>query len=109
MIAAVSDWKTRTSRPGVTSSRPAPGRLEGNNFMRRPGCEVLMLLVPKVAVDVAALDQLGMAADVVDLAALQHEDRVRVDQRRQPMRDDDHCPSFGDTRQIGIDDGLALG
>src|SRR5580700_1823893 len=81
-ISAVSDWKMRTSRPVSSSSRA--GRTEGNNFMRRPGQEVLVLLMPEVAVDVAALDEVGMRADVVDLAALEHEDRVGPDQRGQP-------------------------
>ena len=63
------------------SNSSLAGRAERNNFMRRPGGEVLMLLVPEVAVDVAALDELGVAADVVDRAAFQHEDRVGRDQR----------------------------
>jgi hypothetical protein len=68
-----------------------------------------MLLTPEIAVDVATLDQLGMAADVVDLAALQHEDRVGIDQRREPVRDDDQCTAVGDAIDVGVDDGLALG
>src|SRR5579863_4572312 len=82
-ISAVSDWKTRTVWSGTSRSGPA-GWLERNNFMRRPGSEMLVLLVPEIAVDVATLDQLGVRPDVVDLAALQNHDRVGIDQRRQP-------------------------
>jgi len=44
---------------------------------------VLVLLVPEIAIDVAALEELGMRPNVVYLAALEHEDRVGRDQRRQ--------------------------
>src|ERR1700722_4099194 len=106
--SAVSDWKIRTWRPGAASSSFA-GWAERNNFMRRPGgCEVLVLLVPQIAVDVAAVDELAMGADVVDLAAFEHEDRVGVHQRRQPVRHYDQRAALGDPHQVGVDDRLAL-
>jgi len=65
--------------------------------MRRPGYEVLMLLVPEVAVDVAAFDEVGMAPDVVDLAALEDEDRIAL------TSDDSRCErsSSSDPRRFG--------
>src|SRR5580704_13351183 len=106
-ISAVSDWKMRTSRsaPGLGAAR----RAERNNFMRRPGQEVLVLLVPKIAVDVAALDQRCVRTDVVDPPAFEHEDRIGRDQRGQPVRNDDQRAALGDAHQIGVDDRLALG
>src|SRR5580658_1034713 len=106
-ISAVSDWKMRTARsaPGLGAAR----RTERNNVMRRPGEEVLVLLVPKIAVDVAALDQRAVRTDVVDPPAFEHEDRIGRDQRGQPVRNDDQRAALGDAHQIGVDDRLALG
>jgi hypothetical protein len=50
-----------------------------------------------------------MAADVVDLAALQHHDRIRGHQHGKPMRDADDGTVLGYAHEIGVDDRLALG
>src|SRR5258708_2173439 len=78
-IAADSDWNSRTRLSGGGSRRRA--RAERNDLMGRPRQEVAVLLVPQGAVDVAAFEQLVVPPDVVDPAALEHEDRVGGDQR----------------------------
>ena len=57
----------------------------------------------------AARDELVVAADIGDLAALDHQDRVGVDQRRQAVGDDDDGASLGDLPQVLPDDRLAVG
>jgi len=71
--------------------------------MRRPGYEVLMLLVPEVAVDVAAFDEVGMAPDVVDLAALA---RTRI--ASALTSDDSRCETIIIVRPSAIRARLAL-
>ena len=70
--------------------------------MRRPGLEVLVLLVPQPAVDVAALEQLVVRADIVDPAALEHEDRVGR------TSDDRRCEMMISVRPSAMRSRLAL-
>ena len=77
--------------------------------MRRPWLEMLVLLMPEPAIDIAALEELVVAADVVNPAPVEHEDSIRGYQHRQTVRDDDEGAGFGDAQQIGVDDGLAFG
>src|SRR6516164_9739913 len=76
--------------------------------MRRPWLEMLVLLMPEPAIDIAALEELVVAADVVDPAPVEHEDSVRGYQHRQTVRDDDEGAAFGDAQQIGVDNRLAF-
>jgi len=62
-----------------------------------------------MAVDVAAGQQVGMRAVVVQLPLLQHEDLVAIHQARETVRNDDHRPSVGDAQQVAVDDAFALG
>ena len=62
-------------RRGVTARRS--GEAEQAHAIG-PGLEMPVLLVPEPAIDVAAVEQLLVRADVVDAAALEHEDRVGV-------------------------------
>ena len=68
-----------------------------------------VLQVPQPGIDVAALEQFGVAPDVVNRAAFEHEDLVRRHQRGQAVRDDDQGAVPGDAQQIGVDDRLAVG
>src|SRR5271166_3620813 len=76
--------------------------------MKRPWLEMLVLLVPEPAIDIAALEQLVVPADVVDPAAVEHEDRIGRHQHRQAVREDDEGAGFGNAQQIGVDDRLAF-
>src|SRR5216684_3837413 len=106
MIAATSDSKAligavMRSRCRYGSSPPIrPLRLggmdDGNWAMGLAWIDMTVLLVPHVAVDVAALHQLGVGADVVDLALLHDEDGVGGDQHREAVRDADDGASLGD-------------
>src|SRR4029077_21263724 len=77
--------------------------------MKRPWLEMLGLLMPEPAIDVAALEQLDMPADVVDPAAVEHENRVGAHQRRQAVRDDEEGALFGDAQHIGVYDPFVFG
>jgi hypothetical protein len=68
-----------------------------------------VLLLPQTGVDVATFKQFVVAADVVDAAAFEHEDRIRGDQRRQPVRNNDQSAPLRDAQQVGVDDRLAVG
>ena len=50
-----------------------------------------------------------MTADIGDLAAFDDEDRVGIDKRGQPMRNDDDGAPLGDLAQVLPDDRLAVG
>src|SRR5947207_9004 len=100
MISAVSDWNRRTILSGEASLCCVWA--ERNDLMRcRPGMKMTVLQVPEPGVDVAALQQLFVRADVIHGAAFQNEDVVGHDQRRQAMRDDDQRPPLRDAQQIG--------
>src|SRR5436305_2190944 len=75
---------------------------------RRPGSEVPVLLMPEAAVDVAAVEQFLVRADVVNAAALEDEDRIRIHQRGEAVRDDDEGAALRDAQQVGVDDRLAV-
>ena len=68
-----------------------------------------MLLVPEAAVDVAAVEQFLVRADVVNAAALEDEDRIRIHQRGEAVRDDNQGAALRDAQQVGVDDRLAVG
>src|SRR5882757_5109189 len=72
------------------------GMDDGNWAMGHAWIDMTVLLVPHVAVDVAALHQLVVGADVVNLALLHHQDGVRRDQHREAVRDADDGASLGD-------------
>src|SRR5690242_248551 len=77
MISPVSDWNSRTSWSGgvLLGSK----RAERNDFMRvRSGVQVPVLQVPQPGIDVTALEQFGVGADVVDLAALDADSEAIV-------------------------------
>src|SRR6202043_1890693 len=106
-VSSESDWKSRTGFSGPALLRR--GR-ERNDFMRRrPGDEVPVLLVPEPAVDVAAVKQFVVRADVVNPSAFEDEDRVGVHQREKAVRDDDQGAALRDAQQVGVDDRLAVG
>src|SRR6267378_1866699 len=63
---------------------------------------VLVLLLPQLAIDGAALEHLLVGADVGDLALVEDEDLVAIDQRRQPVRDDDHRPPLGHAQEVCV-------
>src|SRR5207237_4511980 len=97
---------SRTSWTGAVSLRSARER---NDFMRRrPGNEVPVLLMPKAAVDVAAVEQFLVRADVVNAAALEDEDRIRIHQRGEAVRDNNQGAALRDAQQVGVDDRLAV-
>src|SRR5215213_217796 len=73
------------------------------------GGQMAVLQMPEVGVDIAAFEQFLMRAAGVYGAAFENEDLVRVDQRRQAMRDHDQRASLRDFHQIGVDDRLAVG
>ncbi len=59
--------------------------------IRGEGCLAprrLLLARPHGGVDAVAAQQLRVVAALDDLPALQHEDLVGIDDRRQPMSDD---------------------
>jgi hypothetical protein len=68
-----------------------------------------ILLIPEMAVDLAASKQFLVRSDVLYPAAFEHQDGVRFHQRRQPMRYHDETASMRNARQVGVDDRLALG
>src|SRR5262249_34691325 len=91
----------------VDNSRPASGRLRG--FMGGTRENVSVLLIPQRAIDVAAREQLVVARYIVNAAALEHHDGVRLYQRGQAVRDDDERAVTCDPPQVGVDDRLAFG
>src|SRR6266853_1187688 len=107
MISAVSDWNSRTIWSGEALLRSPSER---NDLMRyRPGLEVPVLQMPQPGIDVAALEQLLMRADVVHGAAFEHDDRVRRNQSGETVRDDNQGAPLRDAQQVGVDDGFAVG
>src|SRR5215471_6166821 len=77
--------------------------------MGRPWLEMLILLVPEPAINVAALEQFFVSAAVVDAAAFEDEHGVGVYEHRKTVRNDDDGTAFGDPQKVGIDDRLAFG
>src|SRR5208337_2325625 len=70
--------------------------------------KMTVLLMPQSAVDLATFEQLLVPPDRRDLAPFEHEDRVRIDQRGQSVRNDDHRPPVGDPADVFVDDRLAV-
>src|ERR1700751_1662185 len=83
-ISPVSDWKTRISASGDRLGRGASAKR--NKPMGRSRLEMLVLLVPQPAVDVATLEQLVMTTGVVEPPAFEHQDHVGFDQNREAVR-----------------------
>src|ERR1700720_3884810 len=99
-VCAVSAWNSRASWAAPALLRRARER---NDFMRRrPGDEMPVLLVPEPAVDVAAVEQFLVRADVVNAAALEDEDRIRIHQRGEAVRDDNKGAALRDAQQVGV-------
>src|SRR4051812_18570906 len=70
---------------------------------------VPVLCMPKMAVDIAALDEIVVFAYVNNTAPVEHKNGIRSDQRRKTMRDDDKRSTSGDPCDVRIDDRFALG
>src|SRR5262245_36491429 len=98
-LAAFSSRSRNTDRPLERKFVPAT-RWNG---------DVLGLLMPQVAVDFAALQQLAMPADIMHPATFEDENRVRGDQGRQAVRNDDHSAAVSDPCNVGVDDRFAVG
>ena len=71
-------------------------------FLGACSCDLLRLLVPEMAVDRAFRQKLVVTIHVDDPAAIDHEDRVRFREHRQPVGDDDDGSSL---RHAGADFG----
>ena len=88
MTACVSDSKAL-----IGVDEPS-ARLRGSDGNEGRGMfslafDVPVLQLPEVLVDVAAVEQFFVPADIVDLAAFHDQDRVRRHQHREPVRDAD--------------------
>src|SRR5260370_32566693 len=70
---------------------------------------VTVLLVPEVAIELAALQELTVPANIDGAALIQDQDGVRGDERGQPVRYHDDGAAVRDAPEIGVDAGLALG
>src|ERR1700688_2298519 len=70
----------------------------------RVSCDLPCLLVPKMPIDCALRQKLVVAVYVHDLAAIDHQNRVRFRKHRQPVRNDDDGATFGESTQISPND-----
>src|SRR5580700_1600132 len=70
--------------------------------------EVAVLLLPEMAIDGAAIEQFPVRTDIDDLAVVEHEGLVAVDQRGETVGDDHHRSSARHALEIGVDQRLAL-
>jgi len=70
---------------------------------------MLILLMPKLAIYVATLQQFLVPADVVNAALLKNQNGVGCDQGGQSVGDDDQGTAMRNARNVRVDDGLALG
>src|SRR5215831_4255694 len=100
------DWNSRIAAAVGSFARLV--RLAGLGMASPLIFEMAVLLRPELPVDAAALQEKTVRRDVDSLAVFQDKDLVAVDQGRQAMRNDDHCPAVRDAQQIGIQDRLAL-
>src|SRR5579872_2664094 len=113
MIAAEGLSNSRTTSGKSPSSAGSPSVTLGK---RRGGCgmdfslriDVPVLLKPKMAVDGAALDEVAMCSKIEDLAAVEYEDLVAIDQRGEAVRDDHHRAPARHAPEVGVDQRLAL-
>src|SRR5262245_30565454 len=105
----VSDWKRRTTAVAASALADTARASRDQAAAAGGGDDVVGLLVPEIAVDVAAIEELVVAPHVDHAAAVEDEDAVRRHQRGQPVRDDDHRPARRDAREVGVDDRLAFG
>src|ERR1700754_942276 len=82
-MASVSDWNCLMAA-WADSSRDK-GRVPHGRFALDGLSQVGVLLVPKPAIDVAAVEEFLMPPQIGDLAALEHQDRIRRHQRAEPV------------------------
>src|SRR5580704_5621762 len=68
-----------------------------------------VLLVPQPSINIAAFEQLIVAAAVVLPTSFEHENRVGWHQHREAVGNYDESAAFGDPQQICVDDRLAFG
>ena len=69
----------------------------------------LLLARPHRRVDAAARKQLAVVAALDDAAGFEHQDLVGVDDRRQPVRDDQRGAVGRDLGEARLDLALGLG
>src|SRR5579872_982008 len=112
-LATSTETTSRTTSGKSPSSAGSPSVTLGK---RRGGCgmdfslriDVPVLLKPKMAVDGAALDEVAMCSKIEDLAAVEYEDLVAIDQRGEAVRDDHHRAPARHAPEVGVDQRLAL-
>src|SRR5258706_2739305 len=102
--------RTRCQRPGKVL-RVNLLSIDFRNALRRREFELLALVLQLVqsVIDSFFLHQLGMAADLADLAVMQYDDAVGVADRRQPVRDRQTSPAAHDFFQSVLDQRFGLG
>ena len=70
--------------------------------------EMTVLLDPQLAINGAPFQQHGVGANIDNFALFHNKNLVAIGQRRQAMRNDDHCPPTADPQQIRIHHGFAF-
>ena len=99
----------RRCTPGLTTvSRLGRASKQARHGLASLGIDMAVLLKPQMAIDGAALDQFAMRPEIDDLAAVEHEGLVAIDQRGETVRDDHHRASARNALEIGVDQRLAL-
>src|SRR5579872_4484248 len=116
--ASVSDWNAPTISNDSLESATLAGTDFGvgnlSNTTRSYQRSLIglgnmaRLLMPQRAINLAATNQFVMTPNVRDFATLEHQDGVGGDKRSKPVRNDDHGSAARDSRNIGVDDGLAF-
>ena len=72
------------------------------------GIDMAALLKPEMAIDAAALDEFAMRSKIDDLAPVENEGLIAIDQRGKTVRDDHHGATARNALQIAVDQRLAL-
>src|SRR6516162_4833754 len=96
-----------SSRTSSTSERKIRTNSSGSGLRRGAGAkrkkpmglsvlEMVILLMPEPAIDVAALQQLVVWTGVVEPAALKHQHGVGLHEHREAVRNDHERAAFGD-------------
>ena len=95
----MSDWKLRMTdwaEALVDTARSLPAFADGGAL------DMTVLLMPETGIDLAPLEQFLMRSHVRDLAALQDENGVGIDQGRQAVGNHDHRASMGDPSMLAL-------
>src|SRR5258706_13706486 len=102
--------RTRCHRPGKIL-RVTLLNIDFRNALRRREFELLALVLQLVQsiINTFFLHQLGMAADLADLAVMQDDDAVGAANRRQPVRDRQTSAAAHDFFQSVLDQRFGLG